>query len=181
MTPAAHWHENGEQSPFEQRYMCNREDLIGGDLTDYEVANEVYLDPTIMNLTIAKDRIRWLSQQLIIAEEQLRQLNEGERVVLPQNKRHAEAMHLVASNYFDEHCQKQTDPNYAYIYLIGPRKAWYLPNALDSWECVAYERFDYVECAIYRKKTVDQDGGEDVQLIEYHSKEPEGWIEPSPV
>lgn len=33
-------------------------------MTDDEVANAVYLDPTIANLTAAKDRIRWLSRAL---------------------------------------------------------------------------------------------------------------------
>ncbi len=44
-----------------------RASLCGGDITDLQVANDVYLHPSIMALTVAKDRIRWLSVQLALA------------------------------------------------------------------------------------------------------------------
>ncbi|MCW2194976.1 hypothetical protein AB7M45_007749 [Bradyrhizobium elkanii] len=63
-TPAARWRAAGEPDPHGVRYDCERAQLAGGDLTDDEVANAVFLDPSINNLTIAKDRIRWLSRKL---------------------------------------------------------------------------------------------------------------------
>ncbi len=63
-TPAAHWRVEGKPDPHGTRYDCERASLAGGDMTDCEVANAVYLDPSIVNLTIAKDRIRWLSRKL---------------------------------------------------------------------------------------------------------------------
>jgi hypothetical protein len=64
-TPAAKWREAGEQDPHGDTYKCRRKELGGGHLTDDELANEVYLTPNIANLTCAKERIRWLSRQLI--------------------------------------------------------------------------------------------------------------------
>lgn len=44
--------------------------LYAQNMTDFEVANAIYLDPqNIVNQTVAKERIRWLSVQLAIAEE----------------------------------------------------------------------------------------------------------------
>ncbi|MCP1852732.1 MULTISPECIES: hypothetical protein [unclassified Bradyrhizobium] len=63
-TPGARWRAEGKPDPHGDRYDCDRAQLAGGDLTDDEVANAVFLDPGINNLTIAKDRIRWLSRQL---------------------------------------------------------------------------------------------------------------------
>lgn len=63
-TPAAKWRENGEDDPHGNHYDCGRAKLCGGHLTDDEIANEVYLNPTLTNLTIAKERIRWLSREL---------------------------------------------------------------------------------------------------------------------
>lgn len=63
-TPAARWREEGKPDPHGARYDCERAQIAGGHLTDDEVANAVFLDPSIENLTIAKDRIRWLSRQL---------------------------------------------------------------------------------------------------------------------
>lgn len=64
-TPAALWREKGEADPHGDRYNCARSQLAGGTLTDDEVANAAYLRPTLPNLEIAKDRIRWLSRQLV--------------------------------------------------------------------------------------------------------------------
>ncbi len=63
-TPAAMWRENGEEDPHGTDYDCERAKLCRGDLTDDQLANEVYLNPGIANLTAAKERIRWLSRQL---------------------------------------------------------------------------------------------------------------------
>ena len=63
-TPGARWRKEGKPDPHGGRYDCERAQLAGGHMTDDEVANAMYLDPNIGNLTIAKDRIRWLSRQL---------------------------------------------------------------------------------------------------------------------
>jgi hypothetical protein len=66
-TPPSDWIAQGKSDPHGDRYDCPRSALIGGDMTDDEVANAIYLDGSEKNLTIAKDRIRWLSRQLIAA------------------------------------------------------------------------------------------------------------------
>lgn len=63
-TPGARWRKEGKPDPHGVRYDCDREQLAKGYMTDDELANAVYLDPSIENLTAAKDRIRWLSRQL---------------------------------------------------------------------------------------------------------------------
>lgn len=63
-TPAARWREDRKPDPHGSRYDCERAKLVYGHLTDDELANAVYLDPSIEHLTAAKDRIRWLSRQL---------------------------------------------------------------------------------------------------------------------
>lgn len=40
-------------------------------ITDFALANEVFLSPGIANLTDAKERIRWLSIQLLIVRAAL--------------------------------------------------------------------------------------------------------------
>jgi hypothetical protein len=77
-TPASRWREKGEIDPHGTRYDCERASTAGGHLTDDEVANAVFLDPSIQNLTIAKDRIRWLSRKLAEA------LAEGEPAAVRQ-------------------------------------------------------------------------------------------------
>lgn len=65
MTVAAKWRENGEQDPFGDRYDCEREQLVGGDMTDDELANAQFLARGHLELqTAVKDRIRWLSRRL---------------------------------------------------------------------------------------------------------------------
>ncbi|WP_158809623.1 hypothetical protein [Beijerinckia sp. L45] len=82
-TPAAQWRERGEADPHGDRYNCLREQTLGGHMSDDELANHVYMDGLdeldIMpgfpareygreaRLTMAKDRIRWLSRQLVAA------------------------------------------------------------------------------------------------------------------
>jgi hypothetical protein len=89
-TPAAKWRENGDEDPFGERYNCDRNDLPLGELTDCELANEVFLhgneNPCIRDvianikkmpivyLTAAKERIRWLSRRLTKAEQSLADL-----------------------------------------------------------------------------------------------------------
>ncbi len=65
-TPAAKWRENGEADPHghTDHYDGERSRLCKGDLTDDQLANEVYLNPGIANITAAKERIRWLSRAL---------------------------------------------------------------------------------------------------------------------
>ncbi|UFX42014.1 hypothetical protein HAP47_0022240 [Bradyrhizobium sp. 41S5] len=75
-TPGARWREAGEPDPHGVRYDCDRAQLAGGDLTDDEVANAVFLDPGINNLTIAKDRIRWLSRRLESAGADLARIKQ---------------------------------------------------------------------------------------------------------
>lgn len=63
-TPGARWRQDGKPDPHGVRYDCERAQLCLGQMSDDELANAVYLDPSIGNLTAAKDRIRWLSRQL---------------------------------------------------------------------------------------------------------------------
>lgn len=64
-TPSAQWRKEGKPDPFSgQHYDLERSHLCRGDLTDDALANEVYLDPNIGNLTAAKERIRWLSRHI---------------------------------------------------------------------------------------------------------------------
>jgi hypothetical protein len=68
-TPAAKWRESGEPDPVAGwAYDGERSRLCRGELTDDELANEVYLSPGIANLTAAKERIRWLSRALIASQ-----------------------------------------------------------------------------------------------------------------
>lgn len=85
-TPAARWREKGEADPHEGKYDCQRSDLTMGNLTDDELANEVFLNgdarpsikemldgnlmPSVVYLTAAKERIRWLSRQLVTTQQQ---------------------------------------------------------------------------------------------------------------
>jgi hypothetical protein len=66
-TPSSRWSEDGSPDPHGTRYECERAALPLGYLTDDELANIVFIDPNIVNLTAAKDRIRWLSRALTSA------------------------------------------------------------------------------------------------------------------
>lgn len=86
-TPNATWALNGEEDPFNGRYDCGRETLPMGDMTDYALANAMFLhydivppvekllDGTakmpIVYMTAAKDRMRWLSYQNILLTKRL--------------------------------------------------------------------------------------------------------------
>jgi len=72
-TPAALWRIKGEPDYHGTRYDCERAKLVGGDMTDDQLANAVFVDPTMVNLTAAKDRIRWLSRALERARAALEQ------------------------------------------------------------------------------------------------------------
>mgnify|MGYP003630960618 CR=1 FL=1 len=63
-TPGARWREAGEPDPHGDLFNQERARLCMGHVTDDELANEVFLKPTIGNLTAAKERIRWLSRRL---------------------------------------------------------------------------------------------------------------------
>ncbi|WP_433738962.1 hypothetical protein [Pseudomonas putida] len=102
-TPAAKWRESGEDDPHGERYNCQRAALSLGEYTDDELANGVFLhgnEPLNVNailrktpgyhssivwLTAAKDRIRWLSRALeesAAREQALHQrLNEADQRV----------------------------------------------------------------------------------------------------
>lgn len=66
-TPAAEWRIKGEPDPHGSHFDGERHDLAMGQYTDDTIANIVYLDPTLIHLTAAKERIRWLSRALIKA------------------------------------------------------------------------------------------------------------------
>lgn len=73
VTPAARWRQRGEADPHGDRYDCPRERLCGGHLTDDEVAHQTAmigrndLDHEA-KLSVAKDRIRWLSRRVVALE-----------------------------------------------------------------------------------------------------------------
>ena len=83
-TPSARWRIKGEEDPHPDLINKERSELLMGNLTDDEMANEVFMygnarpsphellagtaKPAIAYLQAAKDRIRWLSRKL----EQLR-------------------------------------------------------------------------------------------------------------
>ena len=64
-TPPSRWKDEGRQDPHGNIYDCERAALCRGNLTDDELANEVFMSPDIGNLTAAKERIRWLSRALV--------------------------------------------------------------------------------------------------------------------
>lgn len=84
-TPAAQWRENGEDDPHGTYYEeCKRADLCLGRLTDDQMANAVYLEPNIANLTGAKERIRWLSRKTEAATACAQRMDKFLKDVLPQ-------------------------------------------------------------------------------------------------
>jgi hypothetical protein len=50
---------------------------------------------------VMSSEFRPMVYELEQLKEELRQLNEGERVVLPKNKEHAKFMLIIAMNYLD--------------------------------------------------------------------------------
>mgnify|MGYP003575130309 CR=1 FL=1 len=68
-TPSARWRAEGKPDPHGSRFDVERAKLIGGNLTDDEVAHQTaMLMRSDLNfeavLAVARDRIRWLSRQL---------------------------------------------------------------------------------------------------------------------
>ena len=78
-TPSSKWSSAGESDPHGKAYDCERAELSMGEYTDDELANAVFMhdhrsfdiaatmrgEPgSIVLLTAAKDRIRWLSRSL---------------------------------------------------------------------------------------------------------------------
>lgn len=68
-TPAARWREEGQPDPHGDIYACARHETAGGQFSDDEVANGVFMQPSMDWLHIAKDRIRWLSRRLTLLEK----------------------------------------------------------------------------------------------------------------
>lgn len=75
-TPGSRWRIEGKTDPHGNRYACDRRELAGGHFTDDEVANGVFMHPSINWLTVAKDRIRWLSRRLELSEQALKPFAE---------------------------------------------------------------------------------------------------------
>ena len=75
-TPASRWRDEGKEDPHYDTYDCERASLCGGDMTDDELANEIFmaLPPGAAGIgQAAKDRIRWLSRKLVEATEKLQE------------------------------------------------------------------------------------------------------------
>lgn len=86
-TPSSKWFANGDKDPHEGKYDCERHELTLGDLTDDELANEVFMwgdhKPSVEELlsgnakisthylTAGKERIRWLSRKNNVLTEEL--------------------------------------------------------------------------------------------------------------
>lgn len=83
-TPAALWRGQGEPDPHGTQYECQRSELTMGALTDDELANGAFMNydqplnvagimagthsSPIAWMTAVKDRIRWLSRQLVYSQ-----------------------------------------------------------------------------------------------------------------
>ncbi|WP_145550422.1 hypothetical protein, partial [Yersinia intermedia] len=95
-TPAANWRQEGKTDPHNTRYECQRVDLTMGQLTDDEIANAVFLCDhrtsfdSIVYLTAAKDRIRWLSRS---NEALIAQLEAAQK----EHCQYKEALHVAES------------------------------------------------------------------------------------
>jgi hypothetical protein len=78
--PTGHCADPIAWAQFSARYgPMKREALCGGDMTDFALANHVFMaDRMSLDLigaqTAAKDRIRWLSVQLALANARLAEL-----------------------------------------------------------------------------------------------------------
>lgn len=122
-TPGAEWMVKQEPDPFNGRYDVTRNELPMGDMTDYHFANQLYLcgdqSPSleqllsgeakrpIVWLTAAKERIRWLSYQLHLAESSQ---------VKPDMRRYISKAELRAF------IKEQTDRSIGKVALMGALK-----------------------------------------------------------
>lgn len=73
-----HWNTDEGIEVANTYATCDRDGLAMADKSDFELANAQYLvgrhDPALLSFqTAAKERIRWLSVQLAIANERLDQ------------------------------------------------------------------------------------------------------------
>ncbi|WP_146147092.1 hypothetical protein [Photobacterium kishitanii] len=91
-TPSSRWYENDREDFHKGVYDCERHELDLGDLTDDELANDVFLfgnskpaiceilagtaKMPIVYLTAAKERIRWLSRQNNNLSERVAELED---------------------------------------------------------------------------------------------------------
>ncbi|HEC4988370.1 TPA: hypothetical protein R3O59_003218 [Yersinia enterocolitica] len=102
-TPAANWRQEGKTDPHNTRYECQRVDLTMGQLTDDEIANAVFLCDhrtsfdSIVYLTAAKDRIRWLSRsnEALIAQLEAAQKERDDLLNQEFQQRLANAEHQL--------------------------------------------------------------------------------------
>ena len=87
-TPGAAWREAKRPDPHDDVFSHrDRATIVGGHITDDAVANLVFTRPSIGNLTIAKERIRWLSRRFIASQEEnlvLKQQNQQRPASLPK-------------------------------------------------------------------------------------------------
>ncbi|MFM1393432.1 hypothetical protein WFR23_00555 [Yersinia enterocolitica] len=111
-TPAANWRQEGQTDPHDKKYECERAGLVMGQLTDDEIANAVFLCDhrtsvdSIVYLTAAKDRIRWLSRSLEGANAANRVLSDA---LTTANEKLSKAVVLPERYSFD--CGVCADPN----------------------------------------------------------------------
>lgn len=71
-TPAALWRQDGSADPHAGKYDCERAQLLMGEMTDDEIANELFMQLPVGMAGIGqavKDRIRWLSRKLVEATQ----------------------------------------------------------------------------------------------------------------
>lgn len=64
------------------------------------------------------------------------------------------------------------------IYLMAGRKTWHY-DVPPGWKEIAWERFDYIECAIFEKPTANLTDDDRREWVAFRDKKPDGWIEPS--
>ncbi|ARZ01865.1 hypothetical protein AXW37_12425 [Yersinia ruckeri] len=111
-TPAANWRQEGKTDPHNTRYECQRVDLTMGQLTDDEIANAVFLCDhrtsfdSIVYLTAAKDRIRWLSRsnEALIAQLEAAQKETGVYLAISEDV--GAIVTLLQGNEWAEHVAK---------------------------------------------------------------------------
>ena len=112
-TPGAHWRAEGKKDPHDDKYLCARNELCMGNLTDDELANEMFLYDhrtgleSMPYLTAAKERIRWLSRKLAAAEQQLREATDRSGIGSEYNKFEILAKHAPWARFDDkEECNE---------------------------------------------------------------------------